>query len=209
MRIGFIGIGYIGSAVAGQLAAAGHEVIVSNSRGPETLGEVVERLGHGTRAVTAQEAAAADVVMIAIPFLNRDKLAGLPLEGRVVVDFMNYYPERDGHIPELDRHETTTSEITAGLLPASRVVKAFNSIMCTDVARLARPAGDPERGVLPFAGDDADAKRVVAGLIDDAGYDPLDVGPLSEGFRFENGTPAYCVRGPESTLRPLLEAATR
>lgn len=207
MKVGFIGAGQIGTAVASALAKAGHEVIVSNSRGPETLGEVVERIGSGARAATAADAAAdAEVVMIAIPLFARDVLKSLPLTGKIVVDLMNYYPSRDGQIPELDSGATTTSEITASLLPDARVVKAFNSIISGDVAGKGRPAGDPERGVLLYAGDDADAKRVVASLIDDAGFDPYDVGALHEGFRFQSGTPAYCVRGKAADLEPLLAA---
>ena len=208
MKVGFIGVGQIGAAVASALAKAGHEVIVSNSRGPRTLDDVVARIGLGARAATATEAATeADVVMIAIPLFARETLTALPLDGKIVVDAMNYYPSRDGQISELDNGATTTSEITASLLPGARVVKAFNSIIAGDVARAGRPGSDPERGALLYAGDDADAKRVVAGLIDDAGFDPYDVGALHEGFRFQQGTPAYCVRGKSADLEPLLAAA--
>ncbi|MCH4249581.1 MAG: hypothetical protein LKF88_01710 [Microbacteriaceae bacterium] len=120
---------------------------------------------------------------------------------------MNYYPDRDGQIAELDEHRTTTSEITRALLPEVRLVKTFNSIYAADVVKCARPSGAPDRSVLPLAGDDSTAKSVVAGLIDEIGYDPLDLGGLAEGFRFQNGTPAYCVRGSEEVLRPLLAEA--
>jgi predicted dinucleotide-binding enzyme len=169
---------------------------------------VVARIGSGARAATASEAAAeSDVVMVAIPLFAREVVKSLPLDGKIVVDLMNYYPSRDGRIPELDSGATTTSEITASLLPSAKVVKAFNSIISGDVAGKGRPAGDPERGVLLYAGDDVDAKRVVAGLIDDSGFDPYDVGSLHEGFRFQHGTPAYTVRGKASELEPLLGAA--
>ncbi len=209
MKVGFIGAGLIGSAVASAFARAGHEVILSNSRGPETLGDVVSRIGAGARAATATEAATeADVVVIAIPLFAREVVKSLPLDGKIVVDAMNYYPSRDGQIPELDSGvTTTTSEITASLLPSAKVVKAFNSIRSGDVAGKARPAGDPERGALLYAGDDAESKRVVASLISDAGFDPYDVGSLHEGFRFQNGAPAYGMRGKASELERLLAAA--
>jgi predicted dinucleotide-binding enzyme len=208
MKVGFIGAGLIGSAVASALAQAGHEVIMSNSRGPQTLDDVVAQIGSGARAATAAEAAAeSDVVMVAIPLFAREAVKSLPLDGKIVVDLMNYYPSRDGQIPELDSGATTTSEITASLLPGAKVVKAFNAIRSGDIAGKGRPVGDPERGVLLYAGDDAEAKRVVAGLISDTGFDPYDVGSLHEGFRFQNGAPAYGMRGKASDLEPLLAAA--
>lgn len=151
--VGFLGIGNIGTAVAGQLARAGHHVEIANSRGPETLAAKVSELGGDTTAVTVAEVVANnEIVIIVIPFFARDILSGFDFTGKTVIDAMNYYPDRDGHIAELDTHKTTTSEIAQTLIPSASVTKAFNSIMAADVARLARPAGDPERGVLPFAG---------------------------------------------------------
>jgi 8-hydroxy-5-deazaflavin:NADPH oxidoreductase len=114
-----------------------------------------------------------------------------PLRGKTVIDTNNYYPDRDGHIAELDDESTTTSELLQAHLPGSHVVKTFNSIFFAHLASLARPQGDPDRSALAIAGDDADAKREVTGLLDSIGYDALDVGPLREGWRYQRDTAAY------------------
>jgi predicted dinucleotide-binding enzyme len=110
-----------------------------------------------------------------------------------VLDANNYYPERDGHIGELDRDEMTTSELLARHLPKSTLVKAFNAITAADIESDGRPAGSPGRRALPIAGDDVVAKKVVAELLDELGFDTVDAGPLVEGRRFQKDTPAYCV----------------
>ena len=109
----------------------------------------------------------------------------------MVIDTNNYYPDRDGHIAELDDESTTTSELLQSHLAGSHVVKAFNNIYVKHLAVLHRPTGDRERSVLPIAGDDEAAKRSVAGFLDSIGYDALDVGPLAEGWRFQRDTAAY------------------
>jgi predicted dinucleotide-binding enzyme len=190
--IGFIGSGNIGSTVARLSAAAGYEVVLSNSRGPQTLAELVDRLGPRARAATASEAAAVgDIVVVTVPLRAYLEVPVEPLQGKVVIDTNNYYPDRDGHIAELDDESTTTSELLQQHLPQSRVVKAFNNIYVSHLATLARPAGDVERTVLPIAGDDKAAKDVVAGFLDAIGYDAYDVGPLLEGWRYQRGTAAY------------------
>jgi predicted dinucleotide-binding enzyme len=190
--IGLIGSGHIGGTVAQLAVDAGHDVVLSNSRGPETLTDLVDRLGPRARAATAAEAAAAgDIVVVTIPLkAYRDVPAG-PLRGKVVIDTNNYYPQRDGHISELDDGTTTSSELLQGHLPESRVVKAFNNIQFGHLGTLRRPAGDPERSALAIAGDDAAAKQTVTEFLDSIGYEAYDVGPLAEGWRFQPGTPAY------------------
>jgi predicted dinucleotide-binding enzyme len=190
--IGFIGSGNIGSTLARLAAAAGYDVVLSNSRGPETLAELVSRIGPHVRAATAAEAAAAgDIVVVTVPLRAYREVPVQPLVGKVVIDTNNYYPQRDGHIAELDDESTTTSELLQKHLPQSQVVKAFNNIYVSHLATLARPAGDGERTVLPIAGDDEAAKQVVVGLLDAIGYDAYDVGPLAEGWRFQRNTAAY------------------
>jgi hypothetical protein len=190
--IGLIGSGHIGSTVARLAVAAGHDVVLSNSRGPETLTELVDELGPHARAATAAEAAAAgDLVVVTVPLKAYRQVPVEPLRGKVVIDTNNYYPERDGHIAELDDESTTTSELLQAHLPESRVVKAFNSIYVKQLGTLARPAGDPSRSVLPIAGDDEAAKRTVADFLDSIGYDAYDVGPLAEGWRYQRDTAAY------------------
>jgi predicted dinucleotide-binding enzyme len=189
---GFIGSGNIGSTVARLAVAAGHDVVMSNSRGPETLGELVSDLGEHARAATATEAAqAGDVVVVTIPLKNYRDLPAEDLAGKIVVDTMNYYPGRDGQIADLDSQATTSSELLQAHLASARVVKGFNNIFFQHLRDLPRPSGSADRSALAIAGDDAEAKRVVTGLLDELGYDTVDLGPLSEGWRTQPGTPAY------------------
>src|SRR3954447_823667 len=190
--IGLIGSGHIGGTVARLAVDAGHDVVLSNSRGPETLTDLVDQLGPRARAATAAEAAAAgDIVVVTIPLKAYREVPVEPLRGKVVIDTMNYYPQRDGHVAELDDGSATSSELLQRHLPESRVVKAFNNIQFGHLGSLQRPAGHPERSVLAIAGDDDAAKGAVAEFLDSIGYDAYDVGPLSEGWRFQPGTPAY------------------
>ncbi|MDQ1745674.1 MAG: 8-hydroxy-5-deazaflavin:NADPH oxidoreductase [Pseudonocardiales bacterium] len=188
----FIGSGNIGSTVARLALAAGHDVVMSNSRGPDTLTELVSDLGEHARAATAAQAAeAGDVVVVTIPFKNYSEVPAEALAGKVVIDTMNYYPQRDGQFAALDSQTTTSSELLQAHLPASRVVKGFNNIFFQHLRDLPRPTGSADRSALAIAGDDAEAKRTVTELLDELGYDTVDLGPLSEGWRMQPGTPAY------------------
>jgi 8-hydroxy-5-deazaflavin:NADPH oxidoreductase len=190
--IGLIGSGHIGSTVARLAVDAGHDVVLSNSRGPETLTDLVEQLGPRARAATAVEAATAgDIVVVTIPLKAYREVPVEPLRGKVVIDTNNYYPERDGQIAELDAGTMTSSELLQTHLPDSHVVKAFNNIFFGHLASLQRPTGDPERSALAIAGDDEAAKRTVTEFFDSIGYDAYDAGPLAEGWRFQPDTPAY------------------
>jgi predicted dinucleotide-binding enzyme len=190
--IGLIGSGNIGSTVARLAVEAGYDVVLSNSRGPETLAALVAELGPHASAATAPEAAAAgDIVVVTVPLKAYREVPVDPLRGKVVIDTNNYYPQRDGHIAELDDESTTVSELLQAHLPESRVVKSFNNIYFKHLGSLQRPSGSPERSVLAIAGDDAEAKKVVSELFDDLGYDAYDVGPLSEGWRYQRDTAAY------------------
>jgi predicted dinucleotide-binding enzyme len=186
------GSGNIGSTVARLAVAAGHDVVLSNSRGPETLQDLVGELGPRARAATAAEAAAAgDIVVVTVPMkAYRDIPAG-PLAGKVVIDTNNFYPERDGRLAELDDGTSTTGELLQAHLSGARVVKAFNNIYFPHLASLPRPSGAPDRSTLPIAGDDADAKRAVTEFLDSIGYDAADIGPLAENWRTQRDTPVY------------------
>jgi len=203
MQIGIIGAGFIARAVAAVATRHGHDAMVSNTRGPDTLFSLVGSIG--CKAGTPEQAAAfGDIALVAIPLKAYQAVPVAQLEGTIVIDANNYYPERDGHIDELDRDEITTSELLARHLPRSKIVKAFNAITAADIEIDGRPAGSPGRRALPIAGDDVAAKKVVAVLLDEFGYDTVDAGPLVEGRRFQKNTPAYCIpmdfRGLQATV---------
>ena len=208
--IGLIGAGHIGSQVARLAVARGYDVVLSNSRGPETLGALVKELGPHARAGTVAEAAkAGDLVVVTVPLKNYRSVPVEPLAGKTVIDTNNYYPQRDGHIPELDNESTTTAELLQAHLPTSKVVKAFNHIYAAQLTTDGRPPGTPNRRALVIAGNDAAAKATVTRLLDEFGYDTVDAGPLSEGWRIQRDTPGYGPRRNAEELRRDLAAAKR
>jgi 8-hydroxy-5-deazaflavin:NADPH oxidoreductase len=190
--VGLIGSGHIGSTVAELAIAAGHNVVLSNSRGPETLRDLVAELGPNARAATSADAAAAgDIALISIPVKAYPDMPTEQLAGKVVMDTGNYYSQRDGQIPELDSGSLTSSEYLARQLPRSEVAKVFNNIFFKHLASLARPTGAPDRSYLPIAGDSSAAKAEVIEFLDSIGYGVIDAGPLTEGWRQQPGTPVY------------------
>lgn len=190
--IGLIGSGNIGGTVARLAIAAGYDVVLSNSRGPASLSELVRELGPRARAATPAEAAAAgDLVVVTVPLHAYRSVPTEPLAGKIVLDTNNYYPDRDGRIAELDSGSTTVSELLQRHLGSAKVVKAFNNIYFKHLLSLARPTGAKDRSALPIAGDDAEAKATVTAFLDSIGYGAVDAGPLAEGWRFERDTPAY------------------
>ncbi|MCH6470991.1 NADPH-dependent F420 reductase [Sinomonas terrae] len=208
--IGFIGSGHIGSQLARLAVRSGYDVVVSNSRGPETLSGLVAELGPHARAATASEAArAADIAVVTIPLKNLEKVPVDELAGKTVIDTNNYYPQRDGSIPELDSEQTTTAELLQAHLPSSHVVKAFNHIYARDLTGDSLPAGSPDRRALSIAGDDEGAKAQVAHLIDEFGFDAVDAGPLAEGWRIQRDTPGYGPRLDKAGLTKALAEAKR
>jgi len=210
MTIGLIGAGHIGSQLARLAVAHGHDVVLSNSRGPETLAPLVAELGPKARAATPAEAAAAgDMVVVTIPLNNIHTVPVAPLARKVVIDTNNYYPQRDGHIAELDNETVTTSELLQRRLPTSKVVKAFNHIQAAALTAEAQAAGTTNRRALAIAGDDAAAKAAVAKLIDQFGFDVVDLGPLSDSWRIQRDTPGYGPRRNADELRRDLAAARR
>jgi len=208
--LGLIGAGHIGSQLARLAIKNGYDVVISNSRGPGTLGSLIAELGPHARAATPAEAAAAgDMVVVTIPLKAIDSVPAAPLKGKIVIDTNNYYPQRDGHIPALDNESTTTAELLQQHLPASKVVKAFNHIHAASLTTDGQPAGTPNRRALVIAGDDASAKVAVSKLIDGFGFDVVDAGPLSEGWRIQRDTPGYGPRRTAEQLRADLAAAKR
>jgi predicted dinucleotide-binding enzyme len=190
--IGIIGSGMIGGTVARLSVAAGHNVVVSNSRGPETLTELVAELGPLATAGTAEQAAeAGDLVVVSIPVKAFGEIPVKPLAGKAVLDTGNYYPQRDGNIEELESGALTSSGLLQRDLPEAHVVKVFNNIYFKHLQSLARPSGTADRTALPIAGDHETAKAQVTAYLDSIGYDAVDAGPVTESWRQEPGTPAY------------------
>ncbi|WP_433381957.1 NADPH-dependent F420 reductase [Actinoplanes sp. CA-142083] len=189
--VGFIGSGLIGGTVARLAVNAGYDVVLSNSRGPETLAELVRDLGSKAQAATPADAARADLVVVSVPFHAHAKLPVEQLAGKVVLDTDNYYAARDGHFAELDEGLLTSAELEQRHLGSAKVVKVFNNIFHLHLGSLARPHGAADRTSLTIAGDDAEAKKAVTEFLDAIGYDTVDVGPLAESWRVEPGQPAY------------------
>lgn len=210
LTLGITGSGNIGAAIARLAVAAGIPVVIANSRGPETLTDLVAELGPLATAGTVEQAAdAGELVVLSVPLTATTALPAALLEGKTVVDTSNYYPFRDGRIPELDAEELTTSELVQRHFAGTRLVKAFNNILADHIPALARPAGSPDRTALPMAGNDAAAKTQVAALIDRLGFDTLDAGTLTESWRFEPEVAAYTrlyLADPATPDERLLEA---
>ncbi|WP_086460359.1 NADPH-dependent F420 reductase [Agreia sp. VKM Ac-1783] len=208
--IGLIGAGHIGSQLARLSVASGYDVVISNSRGPETLSDLVDELGPKARAATAEEAATAgDLVIVTIPLKAYESVPVEPLAGKIVIDTNNYYPERDGNIAELDSTSTTSAALLQKHLPTSKVVKAFNHIEAAKLTSEAQARGTENRRALVISGDNGDAKTIVTSLIDGFGFDVVDDGSLANSWRVEPGTPAYGPRGTVAEITDMLAAATR
>jgi 8-hydroxy-5-deazaflavin:NADPH oxidoreductase len=223
--LGLIGSGHIGGTLARLAVDAGLDVVLSNSRGPQTLEGLVSELGPRARAATPEGAAeSGDWVVVTIPLKAVEQVPVAPLTGKTVIDTGNYYAQRDGEIAALKDGTTTDSQLLQGHLPDAHVVKAFNNIFFRHLAVLARPKGSPERTTLPIAGDDPAAVAHATELLDTLGYDALAYGTLADTWRSQPGTPVYgapyaggaadfmnheATPASADTIRDLLAAATR
>ncbi|WP_203933691.1 NADPH-dependent F420 reductase [Virgisporangium ochraceum] len=214
--VGFIGSGKIGGTVARLAVAAGYDVVLSNSRGPETLADLVADLGPKARAATPAEAAqAGDLVVLSVPLHAYRVVPAAAVAGKPVLDTNNYYPQRDGRIAELDAGSTTSSALLQEHLAGdAAVVKVFNNINWTQLGSLARPSGAADRSALPVAADDARAKEAVVAFLDAIGYDAVDTGSLADSWRQQPDTPVYGVPyaggpAPAEKIRDALAEAGR
>ena len=208
--IGLIGAGHIGSHVARAAITTGYDVVISNSRGPETLAGLVAELGPQARAGTTAEAATAgDLVVVAIPVKAIGEVPAQPLVGKVVIDTNNYYSRRDGHIAALDDGSLTSSGLLQEQLPGAHVVKAFNHLYAHQITSGGMPPRTHNRRALAIAGDDLVAKARVTELIDEFGFDVVDAGPLAESWRIQPGTPGYSASLNAEELTAALAAAQR
>jgi predicted dinucleotide-binding enzyme len=207
--IGIIGAGEVGSNIARAAIASGYEVVIANSRGPETLRPLVVELGPSARAATAAEAAAAgDFVVVAVPLKLINDMPAAELAGKIVIDTNNYMPWRDGHYPMIDAGEKTVYELRQEQLPASKVVQGFTHIQAPRLASAARPKGAPDRIAVPISSDYPDALDLVAGLLDAFGFDTVDNSPLSEAWRSAPGQPAWTALN-EQTQPELIANLTK
>ena len=207
MKIAIIGSGHVGGTLTRRLRGLGHAVTVANSRGPGSLSGLVGETG-ATAGTIESATGDADLIIVAVPLAAVPDLVDDNFSGKIVIDATNYYPERDGDIAELsDGDRRPSSRWVAQHLPGSRVVKAFNSIYAEHLMEMGRAPGDSGRIALPVAGDDLEAKRVVMGLVDELGFDPVDAGPLDESWRQQPGSPIYTTDRDAAGVRTGLASA--
>lgn len=209
MKIGIIGSGNIGANAARLFVRAGHEVALSNSRGGKGLEALVAELGRNARATTIEDAANfGAVALIAIPFGKFSALPASAFKGKVVIDTGNYYPDRDGSFVELDNDQTTSSELMSSHLKEARLVKGFNTIWFEHLARQGNTSLPLEgRRAIFIAGDDSEAKEIVARLIEEIGFAAVDTGFLHEGGR--NQQPGSVVYNKDVTAKEAAALLTR
>ncbi|RKN38667.1 NADPH-dependent F420 reductase [Micromonospora endolithica] len=190
--IGIIGAGEVGSQLARAAIAEGYDVVIANSRGPETLRALIAELGPSARAAYAADAAAAaDFAILAYPYKPSDTLPVEELAGKVVLDTNNYMVWRDGHHPDIDSGRKTEHELRQEQLPTSKIAKAFTHVQAPSLFRLARPAGAPDRRAMVVSSDHPEAVALVTRFYDQLGYDTVDNSPLSEAWRSTPGTPMW------------------
>jgi 8-hydroxy-5-deazaflavin:NADPH oxidoreductase len=208
--IGIIGSGHVGRNLAQAAVAHGYDVVLSNSQGPGSLAGLVSELGPRARAATPDQAAAdGDFAIVAIPITTIDQVPVEPLAGKVVIATINYFPQRLGHIAEIDDGTITAPGLLQAHLPASKVVRAFSMINAAEMSGDGYPQGDPKRRALALAGDDPAAKQLVAGLYDEFGFDALDIGGLDESWRLDAGQPAFVTRQNLAELEANVAKAER
>jgi 8-hydroxy-5-deazaflavin:NADPH oxidoreductase len=205
--IGIIGSGHVGSNLAKAAIAHGYDVVLSGSSEPEAL---VRELGPKARTATPAEAAqAGDFAIVATPISAVGSIPVEPLRGKVVIATINYFPQRDGHIADVEDGTLSVPGVLQRHLPDSKVVRAFSMLDAADMSGDGHPAGDPKRRAIAIAGDDADAKQLVAGLIDEFGFDVVDLGGLAESWRVDPGQKGFVTRQTAGELRANAAAARR
>jgi 8-hydroxy-5-deazaflavin:NADPH oxidoreductase len=208
--IGIIGSGHVGSNLAKAAIAHGYDVVLSGSGKPEALALLTEELGPDARAATAEEAAeAGDFAIVATPITAVEAIPVEPLRNKVVIATINYFPQRDGHIAAIDDGTITVPGVLQRHLPDSKVVRAFSMLDAADMSGDGHPEGDPKRRAIAIAGDDAAAKRLVAGLVDELGFDVVDLGGLAESWRVDPGHKGFVTRQTAAELRANAAAAHR
>lgn len=209
MKIGILGAGSIGTTLARKLAAAGHDVKIANTRGPETIG--ADALATGARAATAQDAASdVEVAVLSMPHTGFEKIRQLVkalLANTVVIDTSNYFPQRDGVNPALESGRVESEWIQEYF--GRPIVKAWNAIGAVPFAENGKPHAHPDRVALPVAGDREADREVAMTLMNDTGFDGYDAGTLADSWRQQPGSPVYCTNLTHGEIGPALAAAER
>jgi predicted dinucleotide-binding enzyme len=208
--IAVIGAGHIGRSFSIAAIREGYEIVISASKGPDALTDVVSELGpKATAATPADAVAAGDFVLVAIPLNGTDAVAVDSFAGKVVVTTNNYFVKRDGPIDEIDSGRLTVPAYVQAHLPDSKVVRAFNHIEAADIVSDGTPKGTAGRRALGYAGDDAEAKQRAVELYEAFGFDAVDVGGLEDAWRLDVDQPAFVVRQNLDELLHNLARAER
>ena len=208
--IGIIGSGHVGSNLAKAAIAHGYDVVLSGSGQPDSLRALASELGPNAQVATVEGAAeAGDFAIVATPISAVESIPVEPLRNKVVIATINYFPQRDGSIAEIEDGTVTVPGLLQRRLPDSRVVRAFSMIDAADMSGDGHPKGDKQRRAIAIAGDDAAAKRLVAGLADAFGFDVVDLGPLAESWRVDPGQKGFVTRQTADELRANAAAARR
>lgn len=205
--IGILGAGRVGTAVARQAMKAGYEVMIATAKPTEEISMIVDIVTPGAHAVDAAEAASQQLVVLAVPLHKYRTLDPGILAGRTVIDVMNYWAPVDGTIDDFEQPDQTSSEVIQAFLTDSQVVKSLNHIGYHELEENDQPPGVQDRRALALAGDNAEAKTLVAGFIDRLGYDPVDAGPLVAGRAFQPGTDIFNGSHTAEQLTHRLHAA--
>lgn len=208
-KISIVGAGYIGQALSELFLAKGYEVMICNSKHPQSLVHLKVKFPGIQFGSLKQVAYFSELICIAIPFSNYNQISPLLFKDKIILDCMNYYPDRDGSWMQLDRYKTTTSTMVAAHFSKAKVIKAFNAILAKDIVKDAKLPLDTQSRALPIAGNDLEAKLLISSLLNDVGYATVDAGSLEDSWRFERAKPAYCIPLNQVQLVTALKQAQR